>query len=94
MTFHGASLLEIEIPPHLTSITYSCFSMCKFTSIVLPKAVALLDEWCFADCGSLAEVTIPDDSELQELRRLAFSGTILTSIRFTAKVRTLGELLF
>ena len=54
------SLTSITIPASVTTIGYSAFNSCSFTSISIPASVISIDDYAFFNCNSLTTVTFAD----------------------------------
>ncbi len=64
---------QFVIPENVTSLGKSAFEKCGFTSIKLLCSLKKLQDWTFANCRNLKEITIA--GKIKEINYEAFSGT-------------------
>ena len=79
----------------VTSISPSAFSKSCISSVHIPNTVKSIGMQAFAYCDNLAQVTFEEESSLEIIDPLAFSGcNKLTYIRLPDKLRVIERLAF
>ena len=80
MTFMGCTQLQkVSLPAELRELGASCFEGSELEEVTIPRRARAIGERAFADCKSLAMVTFPLDSALEEIGADAFQGTAVAS---------------
>lgn len=79
----------------VTSIKASAFSRSKVSSVHIPNTVKSIGMQAFAYCDNLAQVTFDEDSSLELIDPLAFSGcNKLTYVKLPDSIRVIERLAF
>lgn len=91
-----AQMLEVVIPPGVTTIRQDAFSCLDvLVSVVLPSSVTTMGGWAFQRCPNLVSVVMEDGCQLEAVPTCAFSDCRkLTSIVLSSSVRSIEHLAF
>ena len=72
-------LRKVSLPAELRELGASCFEGSGIEEVTIPSRVKMIGERVFTGCKSLATVTFPLDSALEEIGAGAFQGTAVAS---------------
>jgi hypothetical protein len=86
--------VAFEANSRLRFLGEGAFADSSLLSIVIPKAVQVVDGSCFNQCRYLERVAFERNSELRIVKDLAFLGTAVTRIRIPAGAALVGSALF
>ena len=90
--FYNTKIASISLPSTVMTIGTNALRGTPITSIVIPDAVESIGDHAFADCTSLATITIGENSRLRELvGEYQFEKTIISSFYFPSSLESLGS---
>ena len=93
-TFYGCENLTTVSAPLLQAIGHSAFRNSGLTAFTVPVGVTTIEDYAFANCGSLATVDFAYGSQLESIGKNVFEGTAITSISLPAGMTALTDRVF
>ena len=96
MGYSGTVIIpEIYDGIPVVAIGFESFCKSKITSVIIPKTITSIRMKAFAYCNNLEQVAFADDSNLEIIDPLSFSGcNKLTYVRLPDKLRVVERLAF
>lgn len=90
--FHGAHLLNIELPEGIRTIPYFCFGFSLLNTITIPSTVTQLSTSAFECCYYLENIYLP--KSIQVIGTYAFANCpSLHSIHFAGTIKQWNEII-
>lgn len=85
---------DVVLPCGLRAVKSAWFANSAVCSVEIPSTVAVIEDYAFANCGSLERVAFSGQSQVLSIGRCAFSGTALAEFNAPAKCAELAERAF
>ncbi len=90
-TFNKAPVSGIDIPSTVTEIASFAFYGTAVETYTVPDAVTELPQEVFAQCKSLKNVILSENSKLKTIGNYAFDKSTIEEFYFPSSVETLGD---